>query len=282
MAERLLYSESGYQHFTAGGQVVRERTPGGGTGVGIGIAQVARSTAQAYGLDPEDPRQNIFTGIRYLRENYNRFHSWPLAYAAYRAGPEAVHAANNQIPAGVSQTSVDFFLGKAGTTLNGMTVGQGNIPGAGEDYSQPGSGQVSTTQPEFIEGPGGIKIPNPAYAIEQQGKQIREGINGIAGTIGTGISQALTEAGIQTSNKVAEWWNANAGTVIFYGIALFGLIGAVVVMKGTTTVKVVQTAVSPTRRIEQGKENAPKAVGAITRAPGTIRPISEATNIRAS
>lgn len=236
MAERLLYSESDYRHYTANGQVVRENQ---GRGVGIGIAQVARSTAQAYGLDPENERQNVYAGLRYLREQYNTFHSWPLAYAAYRAGPQAVVAANNQIPPGVSQESLNFFLGRSGARLRNYVVGQGDIPAASQDYAQPGSGNGEPGDiPEFIELPGGVKIPNPAYGINKAGEGIRQTISGIPAGIASGVSNALTEAGIQTSNKAAEWWNANGGTVIFYGIALLSLIGAVIVMKSITVVNV--------------------------------------------
>ncbi|TCP60563.1 transglycosylase-like protein with SLT domain [Rhodovulum bhavnagarense] len=56
----------------------------------IGLAQLMPGTARNLGVDPEDPRQNLEGGARYLRQQYDRFGSWRLALAAYNAGPEAV------------------------------------------------------------------------------------------------------------------------------------------------------------------------------------------------
>lgn len=63
----------------------------------IGIMQLMPGTARELGVDPYDWRQNIEGGIRYLRQQYDRFGSWDLAVAAYNAGPGAV--ASGQIPA---------------------------------------------------------------------------------------------------------------------------------------------------------------------------------------
>jgi soluble lytic murein transglycosylase-like protein len=47
-------------------------------------------TARLLGVDPDDPRQNLEGGARYLRMMHDRFGNWRLALAAYNAGPEAV------------------------------------------------------------------------------------------------------------------------------------------------------------------------------------------------
>jgi len=56
----------------------------------IGLAQLMPETADALGIDPTDPAQNLNAGARYLRMQFDRFGSWRLALAAYNAGPEAV------------------------------------------------------------------------------------------------------------------------------------------------------------------------------------------------
>jgi len=56
----------------------------------IGLAQLMPDTARHLGVDPTDPQQNLEGGARYLKRQYDRFGSWPLALAAYNAGPEAV------------------------------------------------------------------------------------------------------------------------------------------------------------------------------------------------
>jgi soluble lytic murein transglycosylase-like protein len=48
------------------------------------------ATARQLGVDRENPAQNLEGGARYLSQQYNIFGSWPLALAAYNAGPKAV------------------------------------------------------------------------------------------------------------------------------------------------------------------------------------------------
>lgn len=64
----------------------------------IGMFQLMPETAKALGIDPHDATQNIVGGAAYLRDQYKRFGSWPLALAAYNAGPGAVEKAGNEIP----------------------------------------------------------------------------------------------------------------------------------------------------------------------------------------
>ena len=75
----------------------------------IGLMQIMPATARRYGVDGDrkmaierklvDPKTNIKTGTRYLRDLINMFPGQlELALAAYNAGEGAVQKAGNQIP----------------------------------------------------------------------------------------------------------------------------------------------------------------------------------------
>lgn len=75
----------------------------------VGLMQVSPATAQRYGVQGDarqpvakklaDPRTNIRTGARYLRDLIRRFPGrLELALAAYNAGEGAVQRAGNRIP----------------------------------------------------------------------------------------------------------------------------------------------------------------------------------------
>jgi soluble lytic murein transglycosylase-like protein len=64
----------------------------------IGLTQLMPGTASDMGVDPRDPMQNLEGGARYLAQQYKAFGEWPLALAAYNAGPSRVRKAGNVIP----------------------------------------------------------------------------------------------------------------------------------------------------------------------------------------
>ena len=77
----------------------------------IGLAQLMPQTARELRVNPNDPRQNLEGGARYLKEMYRKFGSWRLALAAYNAGPGAVEKHKGVPPFKETQNYVRKILG---------------------------------------------------------------------------------------------------------------------------------------------------------------------------
>jgi soluble lytic murein transglycosylase-like protein len=80
----------------------------------LGLAQLMPGTADLLGVDPFDPEQNLEGGARYLRMQYNAFGTWPLALAAYNAGPQAVEDHGGIPPFDETQNYVQVIWGTGG------------------------------------------------------------------------------------------------------------------------------------------------------------------------
>jgi len=76
----------------------------------IGLAQLMPDTARDLGVDPQDPAQNLNGGARYLAQQFRSFGTWPLALAAYNAGPEAVRTHGGIPPFTETQAYVRIIL----------------------------------------------------------------------------------------------------------------------------------------------------------------------------
>lgn len=77
----------------------------------IGLAQLMPDTARQLGVDPHDPVANLEGGARYLKMQYQAFGSWPLALAAYNAGPGAVERHGGIPPYAETQGYVQTIWG---------------------------------------------------------------------------------------------------------------------------------------------------------------------------
>jgi soluble lytic murein transglycosylase-like protein len=61
-----------------------------------------------------DPEQNLEGGARYLRMQFNTFGTWPLALAAYNAGPGAVQEHGGVPPFAETENYVEVIWGSGG------------------------------------------------------------------------------------------------------------------------------------------------------------------------
>jgi soluble lytic murein transglycosylase-like protein len=77
----------------------------------FGLAQLMPDTARILNVDATDPYENLEGGARYLALQYREFGSWPLALAAYNAGPKVVKRYGGIPPYAETQNYVKVIWG---------------------------------------------------------------------------------------------------------------------------------------------------------------------------
>jgi hypothetical protein len=89
--------------------------PGAVSGAGAeGLMQLMPSVASSLGVNPFDPAQSIPAAAQLLSSYHDRFGSWPLALAAYNAGPGAVEEYSGIPPYAQTTAYVSSVLAAAG------------------------------------------------------------------------------------------------------------------------------------------------------------------------
>lgn len=95
----------------------------------IGLMQLMPDTAAELNVDPEDPRQNIQGGVKYLAQQIDTFGDLEQALAAYNAGPRAVRQYNGVPPYGETQD----YVKQVTETFRNLKRSQGSL---GEQNTQ--------------------------------------------------------------------------------------------------------------------------------------------------
>jgi|GEM_PF-1758626 len=122
-----------------------------------GVMQLMPATARALGVDINDPEQNIEGGMRYLRQQYDRFGRWDLAVAAYHAGPVAVIRHQGVPPK--SQAFVRRVLGSAPARSSpAPSSGTASTPRPPAGFAWPLEGTLTA---RFSRGHKGVDLAAP-------------------------------------------------------------------------------------------------------------------------
>lgn len=102
----------------------------------IGLGQLMPATARELGVDPSNPAQNLDGAARYMRQQLDTFGNYPMALAAYNAGPSRVQKAGGIPNITETQNYVSKIMGAGGSAMNANTNILGAAQAAEEEYKK--------------------------------------------------------------------------------------------------------------------------------------------------
>lgn len=126
-----------------------------------GVMQLMPGTARDLGVNASDEDQNIDGGVRYLKQQYDRFGGdVQLASAAYNAGPEAVARHGGVPPYRETQNYVRTVTGGGDVGLPSAAELLGGGASANPSPNATGGGGLPSAQ-DLLGGPAAAPAPRP-------------------------------------------------------------------------------------------------------------------------
>lgn len=212
-------------------------------------------------VNPNDPRASLAYAAKYLRQNYDRFGSWPLAFAAYNMGPGNLSQLGTNIAKWPAET-IKYLGIIFGAGWRSLVGGGGPEPGPVDPVE--GDEEGSTSWGQFI-GEGivaGVKGGIRSWWAGANGWNVGAVVAGV-GLITIGLIGAVTRSRVGGAATRGAIVGAPAGPAGFLGGAAGGAAGEALDPSGNvrSAIRDIRSARSAAarrgdnQRWEQGKAN---------------------------
>lgn len=124
----------------------------------IGLGQLMPATARELGVDPNNPAQNLDGAARYMKQQLDTFGNYPMALAAYNAGPSRVQKAGGIPNITETQNYVSKIMGAGGSAMNANTGILGAAQAAEEEYKKEQAGKPLFQRDSFKDIAGDLAV----------------------------------------------------------------------------------------------------------------------------